>query len=599
MNISLNPPSSEALRGANISAAASIKKPVPARNGTLSSPRAPPRPTTRTTAKATTRTTPSTAVRQVFDAAHVIAVEAESATIVESPLAPAAAGVLPADDTSFVGPVYRGATLELKVKEATELFGFNELRSRSISTRRPVPGNVISAACKALKYRIEALPATSVIICFHNEAWSTLMRTVWSVIDRTPPSLLAEVILVDDGSTYSWLQDSLRSEVMSNWGTRVRLMRLPQRRGILHARLAGAHASRGTVLTFLDSHCEVNVRWYEPLAHALFEHENAIIIPAVEAIDPQTLEYSTSVASRPLLGSFSWRFDFVWKHGAAIKNVTDLPRSPVIPGGVFSMERTWFLKIGRYDELMTGMSVENLDLSFRAWMCAGGVFMAPCSHMGHIYKPRQSFTDAVEADKNWLIDAARVAEVWLDEYKQYFYAARVTANELALGDLKSMLNVKKNLKCRSFKWYLINVAKDVFVPDKRRLQHRGMLQGNKGRCLDKMGRNAGGEPGLYICHGKNANQYRMHSNINEIRTIDGFCLDFAGRLGDSAVMQTCHSARGNQEWDYNEVKHLVHVPSQLCLELTSEEELGLMPCEDAPSQVWNWVPIKGQSRQPK
>jgi hypothetical protein len=39
-----------------------------------------------------------------------------------------------------------------------------------------------------------------VVIAFYNEAWSTLLRTVHSVLETSPNLLLREVVLVDDYS---------------------------------------------------------------------------------------------------------------------------------------------------------------------------------------------------------------------------------------------------------------------------------------------------------------------------------------------------------------------------------------------------------------
>lgn len=94
--------------------------------------------------------------------------------------------------------VHIAPELETKQQELFKLNQFNLMASDMISLHRSLK-DIRLEGCKTKKYN-KFLPDTSIVIVFHNEAWSTLLRTVWSVINRSPRSLLKEIILVDDAS---------------------------------------------------------------------------------------------------------------------------------------------------------------------------------------------------------------------------------------------------------------------------------------------------------------------------------------------------------------------------------------------------------------
>merc|ERR1719449_54365 len=142
-----------------------------------------------------------------------------------------------------------------KKEDMYQAHGFDEYISEYlVSLNRSLPDRR-EDWCKDpdnIQVPVTDLTPTSIIIIFHNEAWSTLIRTIYSVLNRSPEHLIHEIILVDDASTLTHLGARLDQEVEKM--DKVRLIRMPKRGGLMKARMAGIEAATAEVLTFLDSH---------------------------------------------------------------------------------------------------------------------------------------------------------------------------------------------------------------------------------------------------------------------------------------------------------------------------------------------------------
>ncbi|XP_047019636.1 N-acetylgalactosaminyltransferase 7 isoform X2 [Helicoverpa zea] len=511
----------------------------------------------------------------------------------------------PRDLRTVKGPGEEGKPYHMPQDRANDIaeseseYGMNIAASNDIAMNRSIPDTRLEE-CKFWHYPVE-LPSTSVIIVFHNEGFSVLMRTVHSVIDRSPPNVLHEIVLVDDFSDKENLKSNLDNYI-KRWKGKVRLIRNHQREGLIRTRSRGAQEATGDVIVFLDAHCEVNINWLPPLLAPIYRDYRIMTVPVIDGVDHRTFEY------RPVYQhGMNYRGIFEWgmlykenevpdREANLHKHKSEPYKSPTHAGGLFAINRRYFLEIGAYDPGLLVWGGENFELSFKIWQCGGSIEWVPCSRVGHVYRAFMpySFGNLAKNRKGSLItiNYKRVIETWFDEeHKEYFYTREPMARFLDMGDISEQLALKERLKCKSFGWFMQNVAYDVYdkFPKLPKNIHWGMVW-NKATsvCLDTMGKGAPAYIGTASCHGSSNSQL--------------FRLNEAGQLGvgercveadvDSVKQAFCRLGTVDGPWSYDEARHhLIHRLHGYCLTLQPHSrQLGLAPCD--PNNTYQQWTIK-------
>lgn len=198
-------------------------------------------------------------------------------------------------------------------------------------------------------------------------------------------------------------------------------------------------------------------------------------------------------------------------------------------GGLFSIDKKYFFELGMYDPGLDVWGGENMEISFKVcgsrvpasppawpgrvglsrgvpgqpcaadpvpprrllllwpahsqhpalaraaikatsvsqvWMCGGEIEIVPCSRVGHIFRNDNPYSFPKDRVRTVERNLARVAEVWLDEYKELFYghAYHLISKNLDVGDLTRQIQLRQKLQCKSFRWYLENVYPDLDAP---------------------------------------------------------------------------------------------------------------------------------------
>ncbi|KAL4707826.1 hypothetical protein ACJJTC_001772 [Scirpophaga incertulas] len=484
-------------------------------------------------------------------------------------------------------PVLLNSRIKQSVKQLVRkgwtTHAFNEFVSDLIPLNRSLP-DVRDDWCKHQNYSSN-LPQVTVIICFHNEAWSTLLRTVHSVINMSPRHLLKEIILFDDFSTMDHLKKPLDDYVRGI--AQVRLRRSTRREGLIRARILAVKYATSPVVLFLDSHCECTIGWLKPLLDRISKDPTVVASPVVDTIHDSTFEYTPQNTNEILVGGFNWKLKFKWNpipHNVLIKrkNVASPIKTATISGGLFAINKEFFARLGYYDEGFEVWGAENLELSFKAWMCGGSLEIIPCSHVGHIFRKTFPYTGQKGSLKR---NSVRLAKVWMDEYAKYYYDT-IGSDKIDFGNVSKRLELRKKLKCKSFQWYLENVYPSLDLPDNYAASGQIYSISNYGGCLDSSNHLYKLGIGFLPCHGQGGNQYWVYTKDGELK-IDDLCLDYVFSL---LMLYICKGRTSSQVWLYNaKTHHIRHMDTQKCLQVVKSKGgliVILKNCSTSSSQKW-------------
>lgn len=508
-------------------------------------------------------------------------------------------------EKSQVGPGEQGQAFILPAghqNQKDQLYkvnGFNALVSDYIALNRTL-NDLRHPKCQEKVY-LNSLPTASVVVPFHNEHWTTLLRTAISAINRSPESLLAEVILVDDASTKEFLKDKLDDYVRAHL-PKVKVLHLTKRSGLIRARLAGAKVAKGDVLIFLDSHTECTTNWLPPLLDPIAQDYRTCVCPFIDVIDFETFAYRAQ--DEGARGAFDWEL-FYKRLPLLPKDKENMPepfKSPVMAGGLFAISTKFFWELGGYDPGLDIWGGEQYELSFKIWQCGGTMVDAPCSRIGHIYRKFAPFPNPGMGDfvgRNY----RRVAEVWMDEYAEFIYKRRPHYRNIDPGDLSEQKAIREKLQCRPFRWFMEEVAPDlvkVYPPVEPPDFASGKIQSivDSNLCVDTRYKRHGDRFGLQECGhgGEQSFHLTWHKDIRPGKR--SVCWDVSsGDAQAPVLLYNCHGMGGNQMWRYDpNKKWLVHGGNPRCLDSNpGNKELFVAMCDpNRDTQKWSFEKYDAQ-----
>ncbi|XP_055279342.1 polypeptide N-acetylgalactosaminyltransferase 18 isoform X3 [Moschus berezovskii] len=414
-----------------------------------------------------------------------------------------------------------------------QYYGYNAYLSDRLPLDRPLP-DLRPSGCRNLSFP-DSLPEVSIVFIFVNEALSVLLRSIHSAMERTPPHLLKEIILVDDNSSNEELKEKLTEYVDKVNGQKpgfIKVVRHSKQEGLIRSRVSGWRAATAPVVALFDAHVEFNVGW-----------------------------------------------------------------SPALIG-CFIVDRQYFQEIGLLDEGMEVYGGENVELGIRVWQCGGSVEVLPCSRIAHIERAHKPYTEDLTAHvRRNALRVAEVWMDEFKSHVYMAWNIPQEDSGIDIGDITARKALRKQLQCKTFRWYLVSVYPEMRMYSD--IIAYGVLQNSlkTDLCLDQ-GPETENVPIVYICHGMTPqNVYYTSSQQIHVGTLsptvdddDNRCLvDVNGR----PRLIECSYAKAKRmklHWQFSQGGPIQNRKSKRCLELqeNNEAEFGFqLVLQRCSGQHWS------------
>jgi len=350
----------------------------------------------------------------------------------------------------------------------------------------------------------------------------------------------------------------------------------------------------------------------EPLLSRLHEDRRHTVVPSIDGINHETFQHE-GASGLGIVG-------FTWTLGQDAQGSGDAStkpkKSPIMAGGLFAVDRAFFLHLGGYDQGMRFYGGEEMEIGFRTWQCGGDIEFLPCSHVFHVFRVADYWhgensgtvaykVPGLDITRNKL----RTAAVWMDDYaKLVEYASPPLPKDegWSLGDLEARRQLREKLQCKSFQWFLENAAPAMYVPKISGLRAGCLVSKDiQNACVDTLG---GNDPGLYPCHWQHGTQGLVLDGVGLVRIptlLYTTCLGAAAD-GRHVTLQACpmHNPAvdfgGRFSWVLDEITGQMRSKSGVCLEALrastpkSPYDLRAAPCAKGAGlgfrqqQVWRW-----------